>query len=89
MEQFIKDQISYGIKYVPLNLIKSLFMKRSSQETERFRQNEFVCGICHAHEEYDLLHEANIKWIRSDVPFPFNEDSTVSESFKYYKEICR
>ena len=45
MEQFIKDQIKYGLKYLPSNLIKSLFIKKSSEETKKFREKEFICGI--------------------------------------------
>ena len=89
MEQYVKEQIKYGLKYVPANLIKSVFVKKSSEETESFRNREFICGICHAHEEYDLLHEANIKWIRTDVPFPFNPDGTLSDRFIYYKEMVK
>ena len=89
MEQYVKDQIKYGLKYLPSNLFKSLFIKKSSDETQAFRNREFICGICHAHEEYDLLHGANVKWLRCDICFPFNPDGTVSDSFRFFKEAVK
>lgn len=86
MEQYVKDQITYGLKYLPANLIKSIFVKKSSKQTEEFRKNDFICGICHAHDEYDLLHEANIEWLRSDVTFPFLPDGSKNPFFEYYKQ---
>ena len=89
MEQFVKDQIKYGLKYLPGNLIKSFFIKRSSPETEAFREKEFICGTCHAHEQFDLLKEANIKWMRIDVPFPYNQDGSINPAFLAFKERAR
>lgn len=89
MEQFIKDQIKYGLKYLPSNLLKSFFIKKSSEETKQFREKEYICGICHAREEFDLLHDANIKWIRADVTFPFNPDGSVREAFIHWKETVK
>ena len=33
MEDFVKNQIVYGLKYVPGNLVKSAFRPKSSSET--------------------------------------------------------
>ncbi len=88
MEQFIKDQIKYGLKYVPVNLIKSYFIPQSSAETEKLREKDFICGICHPYGDVQLLKDANIKWVRMDIPFPFQKDGSVSESFAAFKEKC-
>jgi len=31
----------------------------------------FIAGVCHARDNVELIKEANIRWNRSDVPFPF------------------
>ncbi len=89
MEQFILDQIRYGLRYLPLNLAKSFFIPRSSAETRALRRREFLCGVCHPTENFDQLREANIRWTRFDAPFPFNADGSESESYRNYKEKCR
>ncbi len=45
----------------------------------------YMKGICHADPDYDLLHEANIGWIRDDIPFPYNEDGSLSKSYLSWK----
>ena len=40
---------------------------------------EFMKGVCHAEPQYDLLNEANIGWIRDDIPFAFNKDGSPSQ----------
>lgn len=42
MDQFVKDQIVYGLKYVPANLLKAAFIPKSSPETKAFRENHFM-----------------------------------------------
>ena len=46
---------------------------------------EFMKGVCHAEPQYDLLNEANIGWIRDDIPFAFNNDGTLSQSYINWK----
>lgn len=89
MEQFVKDQITYGLKYLPANLIKSFFIKQSSKETEDFRNNQFIRGVCHPRENYSQIKEANIDWIRIDIPFPFNADGTECQSYLNFKNRCK
>ena len=91
MEKYIVDQIKYGLKYVPGNLIKSLFMKKNSGETENFRRRAggFICGVCHPNENYEQLSTANIRWVRFDIPMPFDENGEESEEYINFKERCR
>lgn len=51
----------------------------------------YMKGLCHPDEEdTDLIKKANIEWIRDDIPFAFNEDGTLSESYLNWKaEITR
>ncbi len=90
MEQFIKDQISAGLKYLPLNLVKSYFIKSSSEETKKFRKKiGFIRGVCHPTENFAQIKGANIGWIRIDIPFPYEKDGTVSPSYLAFKEKCK
>ncbi len=45
----------------------------------------FIKGVCHAREQYDLLTDANIGWIRDDIPFAFNKDGSLSQSYINWK----
>ncbi len=46
---------------------------------------EFMKGVCHAEPQYDLLNDANIGWIRDDIPFAFNKDGSLSQSYINWK----
>lgn len=86
MEQFVKDQITYGLKYLPINLLKSYFIKRSSPETLRLRKKGFICGVCHPNDDYEQIKAANIGWVRIDIPFPFDKNGELSERYLHFKE---
>ncbi|MCQ2485776.1 MAG: hypothetical protein MJ168_10655 [Clostridia bacterium] len=85
MEQFVIDQITSGLKYLPSCLAKSFFIPDSSEQTEKMRKN-FICGVCHPRGEYRKITDANIDWIRTDIPFPFNDDGTINPSYVEYKK---
>ena len=90
MDQFIKDQITMTLKAVPYHLARSFFIPGENAETKAFRAKVgYICGVCHPHEEYDLLKEANIEWVRFDVPFPFEKDGSVAEDYESFKRRCR
>lgn len=90
MEQFIKDQITAGLKFLPINLLKSYFIKSSSEQTKEFRKKVgFIRGVCHPTDNYEQIKGANIGWIRIDIPFPFENDGTVSQAYTDFKERCR
>ncbi len=90
MEQFIKDQITSGLKYLPSNLLKSFFIKSSSAETKSIREKVgFIRGVCHPTDNYEQIKGANIGWIRYDIPFPFEKDGTVRQCYIDFKERCR
>lgn len=46
----------------------------------------FMQGVCHAKPQYDLLNEANIEWFRDDIPFPYDENGELSESYLTWKQ---
>jgi len=86
MENFILDQVKYGLKYVPANLAKSYFIKNGNSETENFRKKGFMRGICHPSEDFEMLKGANLEWIRIDIPYPFNEDGTLTQSYTDFRK---
>ena len=45
----------------------------------------FMKGVCHLDPDYDLIKEGNIEWFRDDIPFPFNADGTISQSYTNWK----
>ncbi len=46
----------------------------------------FMKGVCHLDPQYELINEANVEWFRDDIPFPYNADGSISESYKRWKE---
>ena len=46
----------------------------------------FMKGVCHLDPQYELINEANVEWFRDDIPFPFNADGSISESYIRWKE---
>ncbi len=90
MEQFMTDQITAALKYLPKNLLKSYFIRNSSEETRAFRKKiGFIRGLCHPTEDFSQIKEANIGWIRIDIPYPFEKDGSISKSYENFKEKCR
>ncbi len=49
----------------------------------------FLKGVCHAEPQYDLIKEANIEWFRDDIPFPYNKDGSLSQSYISWKEYVK
>jgi hypothetical protein len=45
----------------------------------------FMKGVCHADPDYDTLKGANIEWTRKDIPFPYNKDGSLSQSYINWK----
>lgn len=88
MEQFVIDQIKSGLKYLPTNLAKSFFIPDSNEQTEKMRKN-FIRGVCHPRGDHKQITDANIEWIRTDIPFPFEKDGSISQSYINYKEEAK
>ncbi|MBR3595773.1 MAG: hypothetical protein IKL47_02195 [Clostridia bacterium] len=90
MEQFVTDQITAALKYLPKNLLKSYFIRKSSEESREFRKKiGFIRGLCHPTEDFNQIKEANIEWIRIDIPFPFDADGSILKSYEDFKEKCK
>ncbi len=89
MEQFIIDQIKYGLKYIPKNLIKYPFTEKTTAEIRKMRNDGFIWGVCHPSDNYEQMTDANIGWVRVDMPFPFDENWNPDESFTEFKNRCK
>ena len=49
----------------------------------------FMKGVCHLDPDYDLIKEGNIEWYRDDIPFPYNADGTLSQSYINWKAYAQ
>ncbi len=73
---------------VPLNMWMSFhpFAKYDPQVKSVLEKTDgFMKGCCHSDPDYDLLKGANIGWNREDIPFPFDEDGNIRESYTEWK----
>lgn len=57
----------------------------SACQTVIEKTDGFMKGICHDNGEYDMLRTANIGWTRTDMPFPYNKDGSLSQSYINWK----
>lgn len=89
MDQFLKDQIINSIKFIPTNIVKSYFIKDLSEEKAIRKKHGFIRGACHVNDNHEQIKGANIEWVRTDIPFPFNKDGTVNPKYTEAKEKCR
>ncbi len=58
-------------------------------ESALVKVDGFMKGVCHAEPEYDLIKGANIEWFRDDIPFPYDAEGNISESYKMWKEYVK
>lgn len=48
-----------------------------------------IYGICHPNEDYDTLEDAGLKWVRFDIPCPFDNNGNIRNSYLAFKERCK
>ena len=49
----------------------------------------YMKGVCHAQPQYELLNEGNIEWFRDDIPFPYDENGELSQSYIEWKKYVQ
>ncbi|MBQ7688663.1 MAG: hypothetical protein IJT27_05560 [Clostridia bacterium] len=49
----------------------------------------FIYGVCHPNENYEMLAEAGIEWVRFDIPYPYAQDGSVSRNYLDFKERAK
>ncbi|MBQ7595191.1 MAG: hypothetical protein IJU45_00840 [Clostridia bacterium] len=60
-----------------------------SSYTAMEKAGGFMAGICHSDPEYQKIKDANIGWVRVDLPFPFDANGELSWSYIYTKNELR
>ncbi len=45
----------------------------------------FIYGVCHPNEDYALLRDAGLRWVRFDIPYPYNQNGGVSQHYLDFK----
>ncbi len=60
-----------------------------SEEIALEKVGGFMKGVCHAEPQYDLIKEGNIEWFRDDIPFPYDENGNLSQSYLSWKEYVQ
>lgn len=48
-----------------------------------------IYGICHPNEDYEKLSEAGLKWVRFDIPCPFDSKGNIRSAYNQFKERCK
>lgn len=48
-----------------------------------------IYGVCHPNENYEMLGDAGFKWVRFDIPCPYDRSGNVTQAYKDFKERCR
>ncbi len=49
----------------------------------------FMKGVCHLDPNYELIKQANVEWFRTDIPFPYNSDGSISNEYLEFKEYIK
>ncbi len=45
----------------------------------------FIKGVCHPGDDLDLIAQANIEWFRYDLPYLYDDDGNISQSYLNWK----
>ncbi len=86
MAMYKEAHVKAGIKHLLYYYLKSFFIKKSSPETKRLREKEFICGVCHPTGNMEQMKAANIAWVRVDIPFPYEADGQLAERYLNFKK---
>ncbi len=77
-----------------LSIITPLLMCISFEPTAKYDKEckevtekigGFMKGVCHARGDYEMMKEANIEWTRKDIPFPYDKNGNISQSYINWK----
>lgn len=49
----------------------------------------YIYGVCHPNEDYELLSDAGLKWVRFDIPCPFDRNGNPRAAYLQFKERCK
>ena len=70
----------FGVSQVTMNQQEKAAVVEALDKT-----GGFMAGICHPEPEYKQIKKANIGWIREDIPYPYDDNGKISQSYKSWK----
>ena len=70
----------FGVSQVTMNAQEKAAVVEALDKTDGF-----MTGICHPEPEYKRIKKANIGWIREDIPYPYDSNGKISQSYKSWK----
>ena len=44
-----------------------------------------ICGVCHPSDDYAMLKDAGLDWVRFDIPYPYNKDGSINAAYTAFK----
>lgn len=74
-----------------VNAFESYLHPTTSDCIDKYIQKSggIVKGVCHPNGNYQQIKDANIQWVRFDMPMPFDSNGNVSPVYNYYKNIVK
>lgn len=48
-----------------------------------------IYGVCHPNEQYDMLADAGLEWVRFDIPCPYDRNGNIRSAYIQFKERCK
>jgi hypothetical protein len=84
----VREQVEALVKHLPGALLSYPFKAKTSGAVEiaKAKTGGFIKGICHPNDEYEQIKGAGIEWDRADIPFPFDENGNIRQSYVQWKE---
>lgn len=58
-------------------------------ETLKAQNGGMIYGVCHPNENYELLSDAGLKWVRIDIPYPYEPDGSASRNYLDFKDRAK
>ncbi len=52
-------------------------------------RTEQIRGVCHPNEDYTLIKDLGLGWVRFDIPYPYQADGSLSEKYIAFKNRAR
>ena len=49
----------------------------------------YIYGVCHPDENYERIDELGLGWVRFDIPYPYNADGSISNSYTEFKNRAK
>ncbi len=49
----------------------------------------YIYGVCHPDENYELIEDVGLGWVRFDIPYPYNADGSISDSYIAFKNRAK